>query len=173
VNRETARALKASKLLWALEAQGKRVGVDSSSVAGCNDLAEMLDRLDDAGWLMLASLARVKPPSEDTRILVLLMLKAKASFLFEQPAPKSLTASGRGESRWSMGESRQPEHPVICIGRDDGRFAVETLHEREDIVCAHSLSPQEAGRLRSAHDGATVAVTSYDGVTFTYRTGAK
>lgn len=91
----TARALKASKLLWALEAQGKRVGLNPDTVAGVNCICELVDRMGDSDWLLLAHNAQVNPPSAETRTLVLLMLKTRAAWLFDQPVPKSLTYSQR------------------------------------------------------------------------------
>ena len=91
-----SRTLKAAKLMWALEAQARRVGICATTTAACNELGELANRLSDAEWHILAAHAGVRPPSEETRVLVLLLLKAKAQWLFEQPAVKSVRYSVAG-----------------------------------------------------------------------------
>jgi len=92
---ETSRACKAGKLMWALEAHGRRVGLDLNTVAGVNDLNELAGCLGAQHWATLAKVAHTLHPGPDTIRLVRMLLKAKASFLFDQPAEKSMPYSER------------------------------------------------------------------------------
>lgn len=95
MSESVARACKAAKLLWALENHGRRIKLDPSTVAGINQLTELAGCFGDREWELLAHIARVNPPSNETRRLVILLLRTKASFIFDQPPEKSLPYSER------------------------------------------------------------------------------
>ena len=83
----SARALKAYRLLLALESYGRRQHhIDPDTVRGTNLLVELATRFTARDWELLSKVARLDtPPSADTRDQVFLFLDAKARHLFELP----------------------------------------------------------------------------------------
>lgn len=86
---EVTLVCQAALLLWAFEAHGSRRGIDPNTVKGANELRELALTMTATEWADLARKAGVEPPIPILARLVRMMLRTKASFLFNQPPEKS------------------------------------------------------------------------------------
>lgn len=95
VRESVSRACKSYKLILALESHGRRLRIDPDTVLGAGQLCEFAACFADRDWELLANIARVNAPSDDTKTQVLLMLKARQQYLYEREPVKSCLYSER------------------------------------------------------------------------------
>lgn len=105
MSQDTRRAVKALKLMMALEAESRTlmsVGthrLDPETEEGAQALADWSrEMMPEYAWCRLAKRVGVNPPSARTIRLVVSMFQAKAEYLGSQEAPESAARVAGGRS---------------------------------------------------------------------------